>query len=550
MKNKTFYYTENGSCTIHLIIGDKTLSRMRTEAVCKGEEGDPVVEETSFGWLVHGGDDYTDDQCMFVRENSDYARERLFCLDILGIEDRGNTGSEILNDFTENIVRKETGRYEVSFPWIPGSKPTYTNEQQSRKRLINVNRKLEKAPELKKEYDNIINEELVEGTVEEALENPTGDRVYYMPHRPVVRQDATSTKVRMVFDASAKPNASAGSINDCMFTGRPLQPQLWDILVRTRLMQNLVLADIQKAFLQIEVKEEDRDSFRLLYNVNGVEKHLRFARVPFGREASPFVLGATLHHHLNQQPAEFQYTVDALKKNTYVDNLMHGGEDVEDLVKFKEESSTILESGKFPVHKWESNVAALESEGMPNPTKFMGHKWDKHEETLEVTVPSYQDDELVTKRSVLSHLGRIYDPLGIISPTLAEGKRIYREVCEEKRGWNTEVSPKLKYQWLKWTNQLRNVKVPRSINKSIRRMKTVHQHIFADANTLAYCAAAVAVVEGSTGVVKGLQIANIKERYFNSSARTGERLYGREFGEKFKQCCAWMAHYVDNNMDG
>ena len=54
------------------------------------------------------------------------------------------------------------------------------------------------------------------------------------------------------------------------------------------------------------------------------------------------------------------------------------GKDVEDLVKFKEESSTIIGSGKFPVHKWESNVAALESEGMTNPTKFMGHKWDKH----------------------------------------------------------------------------------------------------------------------------------------------------------------------------
>ena len=288
MKDKTFYYTENGSCTIHLIIRDKTFCRMRTEAVCKGEEGDPVVEETSFRWLVHGGDDYTDDQCMFVRENSDC--ERLFSLDVLGIEDRGTTGSEILNDFTENIVRKETGRYEVGFPWIPGSKPTDTNEQQSRKRLTNVNRKLEKASELKKEYDDIINEQLVEGVVEEAPENPTGDRVYYMPHKPVVRQDATTTKVRMVFDASAKPNESAESINDCMFTGPPLQPQLWYILVRTRLMQNLVLADIQKAFLQIEVEEEDRDSFRFLYNVNGVEKHLRFARVPFGAEVSPFVL--------------------------------------------------------------------------------------------------------------------------------------------------------------------------------------------------------------------------------------------------------------------
>ena len=126
-----------------------------------------------------------------------------------------------------------------------------------------------------------------------------------------------------------------------MLTGPLLQPHLWDILVR--LMQNLVLADIQKAFLQIEMKE-DRDSFRFLYNVNGVEKHLRFASVSFGAEASPFVLGATLQHHLNQQPAEFQYTVDALKKNTYVDNLVHGGEDVGNLVKFKEESSTIIES--------------------------------------------------------------------------------------------------------------------------------------------------------------------------------------------------------------
>ena len=109
MKNKTFYYTENGCCTIHLIIGDKTFSQVRTEAVCKGEEIDPVVEETRLGRLVHGGDDYTDDKCMFVRGNSDC--ERLFSLDVLGVEDRRNTGSEILNDFTENIVRLR---------WIPG----------------------------------------------------------------------------------------------------------------------------------------------------------------------------------------------------------------------------------------------------------------------------------------------------------------------------------------------------------------------------------------------------------------------------------------------
>ena len=65
-------------------------------------------------------------------------------------------------------------------------------------------------------------------------------------------------------------------------------------------------------------------------------------------------------------------------------------------------------------------------------------------QTLEVTVPSYQDDELVTKRSVPSDLGSIYDPLGIISPTLAEGKRIYCEVCEEKKGVEYRSFSKIK----------------------------------------------------------------------------------------------------------
>ncbi|CAB4041104.1 Hypothetical predicted protein, partial [Paramuricea clavata] len=171
-----------------------------------------------------------------------------------------------------------------------------------------------------------------------------------MPHKAVVRQNATTSKVQMVFDASAKHNPSAETINDCMYTCPPLQPLLWDILVRARLMQNLMLAEIEKAFLQIEVNImmwANSDSFRFLYKVNDMKKHLRFTRVPFGAQASPFVLGATFQHHLGNQPSENQDTVDALKKNTYVDNLMNGGEDLSGLVKFKDESRRILESGKI-----------------------------------------------------------------------------------------------------------------------------------------------------------------------------------------------------------
>ena len=105
-----------------------------------------------------------------------------------------------------------------------------------------------------------------------------------MPHKPVLREEAATTKVRMIFDASTKPHPLANGVNDCMHTGPSLQPFLWDILIRTRMSTHLLLPDIQKAFLQIGIKEEDRDAFRFLFNIKGNE-HLRFARVLFGRKS-------------------------------------------------------------------------------------------------------------------------------------------------------------------------------------------------------------------------------------------------------------------------
>ena len=192
-----------------------------------------------------------------------------------------------------------------------------------------------------------------------------------MPHKPVVKRDGTTTKVRMVFDTSMKPRPVANSVNDCMFTGPPLQPLLWDILIRARVAPSIALVDIQKAFLQVGVKEDDRDAFRFLFNIDLKEEHLR---VPFGAEACPFILGATVQNHLNQQPVEYESTVDALRENTYVDNVMKTGDGLTELEKFKQEATKIFESGMFPLHKWESDVETLESEGMPNPSKILGLK--------------------------------------------------------------------------------------------------------------------------------------------------------------------------------
>ena len=271
-------------------------------------------------------------------------------------------------------------RGKIAFPWIPEATLTNTNEAISSKRLENVERKLSRDKKLKEEYGGIIEEQLRAGVIEEAPQIPSGERVFYIPHKPIVKQIAVTTKVRMVFDASAKPQPLTYSINDCIFTGPPLQPLLWDIMVTVRMFTSLLLGDREKAFLQIGVKEEDRDAVRFLFNIKRTEKHLRFTRVPFGVEASPFLLGATLQHHFEQQRSEFEETVRALKENTYVDNLMQTGGNVEKLMRFKEKSTAILESARFLVQKWVSNVKFLESEGMPNPSKILGQVWNKDDD--------------------------------------------------------------------------------------------------------------------------------------------------------------------------
>ena len=67
--------------------------------------------------------------------------------------------------------------------------------------------------------------------------------MFYMPHKPIVKQTTVTTKVPMVFDANVKPQPLTNSINDCMFTGSPLQPFLWDIMVRVRMSVSLLPGD-------------------------------------------------------------------------------------------------------------------------------------------------------------------------------------------------------------------------------------------------------------------------------------------------------------------
>ena len=115
-RDKKFYVRPGDEYKIDIILGDSTYCKIKTEDTYKGNPGEPIVEGTTFGWVIHGGDDHATDQCMFTREMNDY--EKLYSLDVLGVPDQGeNDQLDVLKEFKDDITRREDGRYEVRVPW-------------------------------------------------------------------------------------------------------------------------------------------------------------------------------------------------------------------------------------------------------------------------------------------------------------------------------------------------------------------------------------------------------------------------------------------------
>ena len=86
---------------------------------------------------------------------------------------------------------------------------------------------------------------------------PATGREFYIPHKAVVKENAETTKMRIVYDASAKANSSAPSLNNCLESGPPLQNRLWKVLVQGRFHAVALAGDILKAFLQVRIRAQD-----------------------------------------------------------------------------------------------------------------------------------------------------------------------------------------------------------------------------------------------------------------------------------------------------
>ncbi|UYV80037.1 hypothetical protein LAZ67_18001479 [Cordylochernes scorpioides] len=363
--------------SIHMLIGSDLLSSILTGRMQILQNG-VVATETKLGWTVMGpaiGKDMKD-SCLIVTSfhvNS-FDVQDLWKLDVLGIMDAAETKSrkdliEASNThFKETVKRDESGRYIVSLPWIAGHPPVRVNRRTTENRLLTTTRNVQ-GKMLYEKYDTIFEEWEKEKFIEEVEDK--WEECSYLPHRPVLK-DSHTTPIRPVFDASCKKKGLP-SLNQCLEKGDNLIELIPDLLLRFRLGKYGIIADMRKAFLQIQVREED------LIVVRFVEARNRLAtikRITIPRlELLACLIGARLLVHvlenLEESPEKIQCWTDSSPALYWIQQQENWAQFVSNRVK---EITTLTKSEDWNHVAGEHNPADLPSLG-ESPSKFTKSGW-------------------------------------------------------------------------------------------------------------------------------------------------------------------------------
>ena len=227
---------------------------------------------------------------------------------------------------------------------------------------------------MREAYDSVIKDQLENNIIEEVTDTEINNssKEFYMPHRAVIRESAESTKLRVVYDASVK-SESGFSLNDGLEKGSPLQNKLCDILIRTRFRPVSTCGDIQKAFLEIRIRENERDCLRFHWSEKtnyDIIKIYRFTKSIFGLNQSPFLLEGTLKIHFENYIGMFRELIERVKDDMYVDDLVTGGESTSGVDKIKGDSVKLFQRGGFNLHKWRSTEQTLENNDSVNENEL------------------------------------------------------------------------------------------------------------------------------------------------------------------------------------
>ena len=531
---------------IDALIGSDHYWQLVTGKVIQGESG-PTAIETHLGWVLSGPVSNTTEQNKPTRPPTSHAMhvstthlsdspphlsnllKAFWELESLGIKQEEPS---VYDNFKKTVMFKN-GRYEVNLPWKSTQTRLPSNRALAGRRLNGLLKRLRHHPKVLQEYHAVMQEQLRQGIIEKVDETQqtTGRIVHYLPHHAVIRQDKETTKLRIVYDASAR--GEGPSLNDCLYSGPKFDQNILDIVLRFRAYKVAVVADVEKAFLMVSVSEEDRDALRFLW-VEDIEKTplapvpMRFTRVVFGVSASPFLLNATINHHLKKYQNRYPDLVNTLMRSIYVDDVTYGAEGENEAYQLYTLSKGIFAEGGFNLRKFvtsspslrqriaadehrsekkhavfdtNSNVveddmtytSGLLKGSVPGDQKVLGVSWNSVSDVLEFDIrgvaQSLQTLE-PTKRNIIGFASKFYDPLGFLSPVIITLKTFFQELCKSKLDWDDPLPSELLCKWKRVVAKFHGtvISMPRCYFHSSESSRKCVLYGFCDASTAAYAA--------------------------------------------------------------
>jgi hypothetical protein len=407
----------------------------------------------------------------------------------------------------------KNGRYTLPLLWNSTDRPA-NNWRQARMRLASEEKRLKRKPDLLKAYNEEIAKLVEQGSCKKvnpkAKEDP---ECYFLPHRPIVKPGAKSSKVRPVFDASSK-DRHGRSLNSMIYPGPKKQRELPGILLRFRMGKIVVAADIKKMFHQFQVREEDRKFQRFLWRDGEDDREpdiYEFDCLVFGTTDAPFKSIQTTDDHVGSFEKEYPETVDSILENIFVDDVLEARGTVDDAWKFITEAKAILAKGSLHLYKFVSNSAELLQRLSPDErgsddiltlTEFNEDEEDNATSALGVQYAPrgdcFQfkgfevlvDEKTPTKRTITSKMARLWDPMGYIGPFSVRAKLIARDCWLAGTDWDEKPPDDVIAKWDKWLSEvqhLKNISIPRNVDTH----KEIHLrelHCLTDASMQAMCA--------------------------------------------------------------
>ena len=400
-------------------------------------------------------------------------------------------------------------RYMVSLPRQGGSLQLGESRPIAARRFISNEASLTKKGTLE-QFQGVMQEYLDLGHAQQVTQQELGlasSESYYLPIHAVYKQSSSTTKLRIVFDASCSSSTGV-SLNDILAAGPTLHPQLDIILMRFRTYTVAVTGDISKMYREVELCPRDRQLHRFLWRPEKSQPigDYHMNRVTFGVTSSPYVavkvLQQTAVDHCKPTSSAFWH----IHNSFYVDDLLAGADDERSALQLHQDLRQVLSKGGFQLRKWRSSSSTILSkipadlqETMPDKEmvdahstaypKALGIAWDSRKDELAVQV-QLPVQFVSTKRGVASDTAKSFDVLGWLSPFMLHMKILFQSMWKEGIGWDTPLSETLTAQHVWWRKELpllKNITVPRCYYPG-GKPKHTELHGFSDASEAAYSA--------------------------------------------------------------